>query len=224
MDEDILLTLDIPSLWECMVDAEFKELKNVLEVSEEYIGEELEKSRKWYEDERKKVDSDLEDSLDEYAIPLIEEKEAMISVMRTSLFSMTFAIFEKKLNDFCDEYARKRGLQLKVTDIHGNGIKRARLYLKKVVGMTFNNTKEWQEILVYNDIRNCILHNGSIAKKDHLEVFKSYDKKSQCIKIDEQNRITLNKEFCFKAIQTAKTFLLDLPSPWDDQSQKSKKI
>ncbi|SER90549.1 hypothetical protein SAMN04487958_104125 [Vreelandella subterranea] len=91
-----------------------------------------------------------------------------------SAFLMTYAVFEKNLNDICCYSNCQKDLDLSLKDFRGQGIERAKLYLSKVCGLSsvFEGV-EWQEVLEISNLRNAISH----ASGD-LELDKSQHKKA----------------------------------------------
>lgn len=57
------------------------------------------------------------------------------SMQRRSVLLTIFGIFEHELEEFCNVYARKHQLSVKVADFKGSGIERSATYIKKVMGI-----------------------------------------------------------------------------------------
>ena len=104
---------------------------------------------------------DLYDELDEL-------KNAFPKILRYSLFVYSYSFFEKTLLRIADDYWHRRKLELKSTDLKGNGITQTQAYLKKVVGISFPyKESSWQNVLTLKDIRNQIVHHEGELPKDH---------------------------------------------------------
>jgi hypothetical protein len=87
-----------------------------------------------------------------------------------SFVVILFSFIEDMLNKLCDPapfdddgWLKVRGIKpltLKYTDMKGEGVKRAKLYLEKVIGLNLHVDKQlWSEIDTLRKIRNSIVHN-----------------------------------------------------------------
>lgn len=87
-----------------------------------------------------------------------------------SFVVILFSFIEDMLNKLCDPalfddegWLKVRGIKpltLKYTDMKGEGIRRAKLYLEKVIGLNLHVGKQlWNEIDTLRKIRNSIVHN-----------------------------------------------------------------
>lgn len=75
--------------------------------------------------------------------------------------------FEYGLNTYCEYFRWLRDYPLKFTDLHGNGVERSNLYLKKVVGVSFDNLSNLIGFIRnLNALRNCIVHAGGDLPSD----------------------------------------------------------
>ena len=94
------------------------------------------------------------------------------ALQRAATFLAVWAAFEHCLNDLCREVALVADLKVKVSDLHGSGVRRARTYLAKVAALcdeTIDNS--WQEVFRLQTLRNVFAHgDGTIAErhKDQL--------------------------------------------------------
>lgn len=81
------------------------------------------------------------------------------NLFRRSLFVAAYSLFEHHLNLLAKDLRQERSVGLAIEDIHGQGIERARIYLKKVLGVFFPDTSnEWQEIRRLGQLRNALVH------------------------------------------------------------------
>jgi len=93
-----------------------------------------------------------------------------------------------------------------VIDLPGRGIRRSKNYLEKVVGLKISNPKEWHEVLAYNKLRNCFVHNNGFATKSDDEKFlRNYISKHNFLELD-YDEVIIGKEFCEEAIKNFETF------------------
>ena len=88
----------------------------------------------------------------------------------SSFVVILYSFIEDMLNKLCnpalfdsDSWLKVRGIKpltLKYTDMKGEGVKRAKLYLEKVIGLNLHVDKQlWNEIDTLRKIRNSIVHN-----------------------------------------------------------------
>ncbi len=142
-----------------------------------------------------------------------QEVGEFVNVMRSSFFVSLYSYLEAKLNNECRN-SQQDNSQIKVLldDIHGAGINRAKTYLVKVLDTSFpfGNDTNWEQILWFNKIRNCIVHNeGKVRDKDlkryleahpnlHYEMFFGDD------------YVILDDGFCENAIIVIGAFLKSL--------------
>ncbi len=94
------------------------------------------------------------------------------ALQRAAAFLVVWATFEHCLYELCREVATAADLKVKVSDLHGSGVRRARIYLAKVAelcGETIDSP--WQEVLRLQPLRNLFAHgDGTIPerRKDEL--------------------------------------------------------
>lgn len=128
-----------------------------------------------------------------------------------SNFLVLYSLFEYVLNEICYVIEKKSSLNLKLKDIHGTGIERARDYLVKVarVEKPFKS-KHWQRAKLLSDIRNKIVHsNGEIDERMISNLKEDMDKKIIKLNtyvelnITEQKKkeILLSYEFVKKSVE-----------------------
>ncbi len=99
---------------------------------------------------------------------------------RQSQLIMVISLFEDYLNQLCLSFERANRLNIAVNDFKGSGIKRAKIYLEKAVGIPFpSDGDSWQRILDAQLIRNIVVHNGGhldqIQHSKHLRVVEASD-------------------------------------------------
>jgi hypothetical protein len=141
------------------------------------------------------------------------------SIMRTSLFLSCYSFLENHLITICKEIQRKKKLELGVGDLKHNGIEKAQVYLKKVAGLNFpEQSPEWNYIKKCNKIRNCIVHNGSLIDENNKNL-RDIIKSMNTIRTDNfilEEKIRLEKGFCFDFIQNMRTLLNDISQEYQE--------
>jgi hypothetical protein len=121
-------------------------------------------------------------------------KDVFEKLSLRSFVVILYSFVEDMLNKLCNpslfgdnHWMEARGIEpltLKYTDMKGKGVRRARLYLEKVIGLNLHaDNKLWSEIDTLRKIRNSIVHdrggaNDEIIKdtniKQHLENKRLY--------------------------------------------------
>lgn len=103
--------------------------------------------------------NDLSASLQE-AFPQYQNQAYLIILM---------SFFEDYLNQLCLNLMELNNLKFSPFELHGTGIQRSVLYLKKGANMNVpDQIKEWKKIVNAQDIRNIIVHNaGHLDKQKH---------------------------------------------------------
>ncbi|MFE3898339.1 MULTISPECIES: hypothetical protein [unclassified Priestia] len=132
------------------------------------------------------------------------------NILRSSLLISVYAFFENQLTRLCKEIQIKKQLPVKFKSINGKGIERAKTYLSDVVQLNFpSDSKEWNLISDYQNIRNCFAHSEGIVTKDDNKVMKSVQKlKALGVNGDDflGKSIYLHKEFIFNFIKVINSF------------------
>ncbi len=90
-----------------------------------------------------------------------------------SLLITMVSLFEEAVYTLCNVYYEFNKLQIKVYDIKGQGLSRAKNYLKEQVGIVgFTSNKYWEYVDAICEARHMIVHNGGRIIKDT----KKFDK------------------------------------------------
>jgi hypothetical protein len=131
-------------------------------------------------------------------LPSIDEElwnvsEIFPHLHRSSILLSVFAFFEHNLNAVCDSLAQEHGKRLRVTDLSGRGLERAKTYISKEIGITFPSMSEpWQELSKLHSLRNVIAHRDGLLKPEDNPL-KEYIEKSHYISVDLEGRVRLHE-------------------------------
>ena len=176
----------------------------------------------WYEEQRMIVDEDEIEEDAEYLEQLLLEQreeadEAYPWILRASLLGVGYGIVEYFLTTVCKQ-AQHDLVGPKLSDLRGEGITRAALFLRKVVRMNFPNTTEWQDLTTYGILRNIALHaQGEVAEHVKLEPIRALQIRKASFSIDEvESRLRFEKDFIPQFIETAETFADQFEEAWRD--------
>jgi hypothetical protein len=143
-------------------------------------------------------------------IPSIQRKSELISIC---------TILEHLLKDLCVLYKDSIQAPLEYSDIKANGdIDRARKYLIKVIGIAFPETsKNWEEIVIIQQIRNVFVHHDGVAKIGSPSI--QYSQKSSFFDVVElayiyenkkMARLEINEKFTIHCIDVYERFFEEL--------------
>jgi hypothetical protein len=141
---------------------------------------------------------DLDSSIKESSSFVLQELDNKAIIAR-SIFILTFSYLEHYVNDLCEIYKNNFDwITLKLNEINGKGITRAKIYLEKVAKADpLMTNEEWEKFSTYNEIRNKIVHSGSISDEDL---------KKKISKIFKNNLVYTNK---FNEIEFTIKFVID---------------
>jgi hypothetical protein len=182
----------------------------------DFLENEQKKYKQNIDDVSEKIVGDSEEMPDELRYAYYE-LESFFPEFENTLFSSFFvAIYfylESELTRYCRDLEKRNPEMLLLSDIVGTGVQRSMTYLVKVQRIEFSveNSPEWNKILKYGVLRNCIAHNqgrvdevfNDSRRKELLEFIQRKDSKLML----DGTRCILNKEFCSDALQTIKKFL-----------------
>lgn len=182
-------------------------LKELIENIERSLKEELNSFEKRIE---KKALAYSEEQRNEYFEYMSDDywkyKDEHPQIARQSFFLQAYFSFEHLLNEICTYYMRKKDLPLKLTDIKGQGLERAKIYISKVIGVSepFINPI-WNQIQFYNTVRNVYVHNAGEfdeTNKKHLVARDSLG----YISVNTSYQFILEEKFCLEVIKTFLSF------------------
>lgn len=89
----------------------------------------------------------------------------VVPLAYNSILLILISALEEAFNCLCNSYYIINKYSIKFTDLNGQGLERAILYLEKVVGITdIKKEKQWEFIKTARDVRNAIAHNGGRIK------------------------------------------------------------
>lgn len=144
------------------------------------------------------------------------------NLLRRSLFIYVYSVLEDALNNCC-RLLNYQGRVLKDVKADDKSIRRAKKYLEDA-DVKFPVSNEWNEILCYQKLRNCITHNQGrvkgcsyekdirnfILKNSHLSLMYTDDEGKDVEGMSEFVEIIFHKGFCEEVIQTISNFLEQL--------------
>lgn len=172
-----------------------------------YIESSLRKEVKFYEDRARGLQPEEEEEYWEFYIDEVAPySQDFPRIMRNSLLVSIYTFLEDKIVELC---VPNEDTLLKLSDIKGQGIEQASIYLKKVLCIDFpDNSKEWHYIKKANLIRNCIVHSsGDVSKSRNETKLRNAIQDMPFISIDKMGCINLDDELCIDFIENVDVFL-----------------
>lgn len=131
-------------------------------------------------------------------------------LLRYSFLVTCYSYLEHEFIKECKIQKKSKSLQLNVTDLNGNGIKRAKDYLIKVANIDFQIDESWNEIMNIAEIRNSIVHSeGFLNDSKKAEKIKNYISRRHDISI-ENDKIILSADYCRYVINIISKILRNL--------------
>jgi len=134
-----------------------------------------------------------------------------------SHYLLSYGLFETILNEYCTKAAQKLNSKLKLKDLSGQGIERAKNYLSKVAGLEeLFNSSDWQKLKLAGEIRNIIAHtagNLNYENNKHKELARKLNDMDEVILQDESDygsEIILSEKFVISTIHVIKRFIRDV--------------
>ena len=132
-----------------------------------------------------------------------------------------YFLAESSLDQICKNIQTAENLKFSLSDMSGNGIKRAELYLRKVANVTLPfESDAWHTLHDFNKIRNILVHSGGIVNKGNTELRK-ISKRYAGLKLPEFDNydlavLGLEKEFNSFALEIIMTFFVSLHKSLND--------
>lgn len=133
------------------------------------------------------------------------------SIHRSAMFLSAYALLEHHLNEYCKLFHDVGNITLKLNEVAGQGIERAKIYLSKVVGISFPiNEQRWIEIRRLNQIRNILVHrNGELDENSDKSVIE-YVRASPLMQMTRSQEIILKKDSMIDVISIFEAFFKEL--------------
>lgn len=119
------------------------------------------------------------------------------TTLRYSVLATAHTLLESSLNAICAAEKKRYGHRLGLTDVAGQGIARARLYLTKVCGVRFPDaTAAWNRMAILADLRNVIAHaNGDVSNVKREEKVRNIVKNTPGLKLRNGRYLEVSDDF-----------------------------
>lgn len=122
-------------------------------------------------------------------------------ILWRTTFLHSYFLLESSLDEVCNNLQQTENYNLSLSDIAGNGIFRASVYLKKVCNIPgpFSESS-WGILNDYNKLRNIFAHANGIASKKIASNLAKRNKGVLATHFDsDEMQLILSKEFVLKA-------------------------
>jgi hypothetical protein len=135
--------------------------------------------------------------------------DALPTILRYSVLMGADTALEVYLNDTCETYAKVNDATLRLDDLKGTGIERARKYLKKVARIPFPDEKPtWTTVLRLHELRNCIVHADGFVQEKQADLVRR-SAMIMGLRITASGLISLDRQFAVSAISAYKAFAVE---------------
>jgi hypothetical protein len=139
---------------------------------------------------------------------------AIEQIQWRSNFIVLYSLFEFVLNEICYAIEKKSSFKLKLTDIHGSGIERAKDYLTKVAEMKMPfQQKDWDRVILLSKIRHKIVHTyGEVDEKMIKQLKKDIDTNNIELNITEKRKkiILLSYKFVKQSANELQKIVIEI--------------
>jgi hypothetical protein len=117
-------------------------------------------------------------------------EEIFLTTFRYSMVVLVHSVLEVTLDDLCRRFQRSKSLATTLDTFRGDGIARAKRYLKEECKINFpEGTNEWQQIERSIKIRNCIVHTqGNVKKVRHPDDLGKHIEDTKGVTLDAAKR------------------------------------
>lgn len=157
----------------------------------------LSELKKAYEDEIKDAPDEYINYLEDY---YSEQYDFLVNIQpnifNKSVLVSLYSCLEHNLMDYCNICQKIEQTKISVTDFNGDGIHKAKRYLTKLMDIDFGLSQEWQFMIEFNKVRNCIVHaNGDIKKMNSTVALKTIIDKTPTLSLNNENNIIISLHY-----------------------------
>lgn len=207
------MTVFFKNIFELIIHPNLHILDNYNEALEDL----LETKKKEFEDfAEEELEGLTDEQINEYNDFLSDEywllSKAFPNILRSYLFVACYSLLEYGLVSLCKHLQKKNNYKIELEDIIGKGINRVKTYLKKVAEINFpDQTKSWNDIINYSNLRNFIVHNqGRLDNSNKAKKVGRFIKKKNWVELDKLSRIQFKKGFFREVKKTIEDFSTEL--------------
>lgn len=199
------------------IEVDFENIYSYCKFTEAALVQEKDNFLAIYKTKVSKLSPEEKEKFDQFVIEIHWKLYDVFPTLQwTSIFNSAYSIFERYLNDLCTILGKNASTKISLTDLKGQGIERAKLFLSKIIGVTnVFNSAEWNEIQNYSKVRNILVHTSGkldLTQKKHKEVFdyaKDHPKLILYSEYPESGwaQITILPEYIYEALTSYRILL-----------------
>lgn len=161
--------------------------------------------------------NDGDQSMHEYLENAAQLRGVFPTILRSSALIIVYSSTESKLNQVCQLIEQRDHLPSSIDNIKAEdqSIRKAKKYLVDVARVVFPNSPEWQNLLYYQVLRNCIVHNKRIINHTPRNTLIMRTHKLPGLSFmrilgKNSSQIILHPGFCEKMIDNIRSFFEQL--------------
>ena len=207
-----------------IISAKFEVQRRFNEQLEKHLTSEFEA----LEEFRDQVLGDLAESADKSMEALTELFPRYLAlefifpgILRASLLAHTYFLFEDSLHHLCKRIEARSTSGIRLEDLRGSGLLRARLFLARVAEIPFPEPDTlWEDVNNIRLLRNCIAHDYGRLRQPDSELGR-FVRNHSALSLDEGSGIALSREFNPWAYDRLESFLLRV-APYAESGDRGK--
>lgn len=152
-------------------------------------------------DEIREVDDYFSD--DYYII-----EEIHVGMYRKSTLVSIYSFLENSMNGLCRYLSARHDYPVKLYDLRGEGIVRAKDYLEKLARVDFDALNgEWSHLMTLNKIRNCIVHSEGDIKASRNSHIGNIITNNASLSLRNERYIKIDRKYVDFSINKVEEFL-----------------
>lgn len=166
-----------------------------------------------YQEAISQVSDDEATDAHEYFGEMYQEIDSVnVPLFRHSTVVTLYTFLESSMNKLCRHLYRLKQYSVELSDLKGDGISRAKLYLEKLANVDFDKLNgDWSKLSSLNAIRNCLVHaegniNGVRSPTKLTKIVENTDG----IYANYNSEIVIEREYVENCIDTIESFLIQL--------------
>jgi hypothetical protein len=137
--------------------------------------------------------------------------------LRSSVIVSLVSLLEVELQRICNAFKKSLLLKISHSDFKGTIIDQFKIYLTKVVMISYNfGATEFESIREIIELRNCLVHYEGVIedfygrKFDRVKTLKNLNQKFSSIQVIDDEYVYLDKEACLNCINVVERFLHEI--------------
>lgn len=149
--------------------------------------------------------------IEKYGWELTSNQSAFPEMLRGSVLISIYNLMEHQLNNVCHGFEYSSASKIKLNDLNGKGIERARIFLIKIADIDFSSLNtQWEFIKSLNLIRNNIVHSGTILPPDKNHKLNKFIDSHPGLRRGSNGELIINEGFIQQTIDIIMDFFNSL--------------